>query len=46
VLANDTSPAMKARIAPTAIQARAVRRRKAARRGVSDRRGRRNSGAG
>jgi hypothetical protein len=32
VLANDTSPAMKARIAPTSIQARVARRRKTARR--------------
>jgi hypothetical protein len=39
VLANDISPAMQARIAPTAIQARAVRRRKAARRKLSARQG-------
>jgi hypothetical protein len=37
VLANDTSPAMKARTAPTAIKARVVRRRKHARRKLSDR---------
>src|SRR5262249_13384606 len=46
VLANDTSPAMKARIAPTAIQARVVRRRKAARRGLTGSQRRQSSGGG
>jgi hypothetical protein len=46
ILANDTSPAMKARIAPTAVQARVGRRRKAARRGLSGRQKRGNSSAG
>jgi hypothetical protein len=46
VLANDTSPAMKARIAPTAIKARVARRRRPARRKLSDRQGRGNSAGG
>src|SRR5262245_60930387 len=46
VLANDTSPAMKARIAPTAIRARVTRRRKAARRGLAGSQGRQSSGGG
>jgi hypothetical protein len=44
VLANDTSPAMQARTAPTAIRARVARRHKPARRKLSDRQGRGNSG--
>ena len=43
VLANDTSPAMKARITPTAIKARVARRHKAARRKVFGPRERGNS---
>jgi hypothetical protein len=43
VLANDTSPAMKSRITPTAIQARVVRRRSPGRRKFSVRRERENS---
>jgi hypothetical protein len=43
VLANDISPAMKARIAPTVIKARVARRHKAARRKVSGAQGRANS---
>jgi len=39
VLGNNTSPAMKTRIAPTAIKARMVRWHKAARRRLSDRQG-------
>ncbi len=45
VLANDTSPAMKARIAPRTIQARIARRHKPARRKLSDRQGRGNVGS-
>jgi|GEM_PF-5343490 len=43
VLANDTSPAMKARTAPTAIKARVARRHKHGRRKLADRQGRGNS---
>jgi len=46
VLANDTSPAMQARTAPTAINARVARRHKPARRKLSNRQGRGNSAGG
>ncbi len=46
VLANDTSPAMQARTAPTAIKARVARRHKPARRKLSNRQGRGNSAGG
>ena len=46
VLANDTSPAMQARTAPTAIKARVARRHKPARRKLSDRPGRGNPAGG
>jgi hypothetical protein len=46
VLANDTSPAMQARTAPTAIKARVARRHKHARRKLSNRQGRGNSAGG
>src|SRR5216684_88603 len=46
VLANDTSPAMQARTAPTATKARVARRHKPARRKLSNRQGRGNSAGG